>query len=126
MDATTPFLILSAETSDLLRKRIAELRDAAGLTQLQLAERLGISPGRYNHYERGIRRLPIELLPKVAAALAVTESELFGVTAPRAKRGPASGWEKRVEAIKTLPTDKQREIQNVVDALLASQGKSAA
>lgn len=63
-----------------------------------------------------------------AAGLArASEADLLGIASPaKGKRGPASGWEKRVEAIKILPTDKQREIQNVVDALLASQGKSVA
>lgn len=125
MHALTPFLILSTEASNRLRARIGELRTLAGLSQAKMSERLGIAEGRYSHYERGIRRFPVELLPKIAEALGVTEAELFGAQPARAKRGPLSEWEKRVEVIKTLPVDKQRALQQVVDAFLASTAKAA-
>lgn len=126
MHALTPFLSLSTDASNRLRTRIGELRTLAGLSQEKMAARIGIAEGRYSHYERGIRRFPVDLLPKIAEALGVTEAELFGVAPTRAKRGPLSEWEKRVEVIKTLPVDKQRALQQVVDAFLAATAKSAA
>lgn len=35
-------------------KTIKELREAAGLTQLQLAYRLGVTPGSVSAWERGV------------------------------------------------------------------------
>jgi transcriptional regulator with XRE-family HTH domain len=110
---------VSKDFAAQLPQRIAELREAKGLTQTAVAERLGISQGRYNHYERGIRRFPVAMLPKLVEVLECSEAELLGAPAPKAKRGPPSEWEKRINDIKELPREKQREIQNVVDALIA-------
>jgi transcriptional regulator with XRE-family HTH domain len=117
--------IIAAATCDFpvsihqLPQRIAALRQAKALSQAAMAERLGITEGRYGHYERGFRRFPLNLLPKLVEVLECSEAELLGTPQPKAKRGPPSGWEKRINVIKELPRDKQREIQNVVDALIA-------
>lgn len=122
-----PSITISASTFDLalpnnvtkeLPVRMAAIRKTNGLTQAQVAERLGITQGSYGHYERGFRRVSLEMLPKLATALECTEADLLGIEPKRTKRGPLSGWEKRLEAIRRLPPDKQREIQNVIDALI--------
>jgi transcriptional regulator with XRE-family HTH domain len=115
---TLPFPV-SQNFAAQLPQRIAALREAKGFTQAVVSERLGITEGRYSHYERGIRRFPVELLPKLIEVLECSEAELLGTPQPKTKRGPPSGWEKRINVIKELPREKQREIQNVVDALIA-------
>ena len=121
---TSPFPV-SKDFAAQLPQRIAELREAKGLTQTAVAERLGISQGRYNRYERGIGRVPVAMLPKLGEVPECSEAELLGAPAPKAKRGPPSEWEKRINAIKELPREKQREIQNVVDALIAKASGAA-
>lgn len=110
---------MSQDHAAQLAQRVAALRQAKSLTQAVVAERLGIAEGRYSHYERGIRKFPVGLLPKLVEVLECSEAELLGAPPPKAKRGPPSEWEKRFHAIKELPREKQREIQNVVDALIA-------
>ena len=110
---------MSQDHAAQLAQRVAALRRAKSLTQAVVAERLGIAEGRYSHYERGIRKFPVGLLPKLVEVLECSEAELLGAPAPKAKRGPPSEWEKRFNAIKELPREKQREIQNVVDAWIA-------
>lgn len=120
--------IIAAATCDFpmsthqLPQRVAALRQAKNLSQAALAERLGITEGRYGHYERGFRRFPVMLLPKLVEVLECSEAELLGTPQPKAKRGPPSDWEKRINVIRELPREKQREIQNVVDALIAKAG----
>ena len=118
---TSPFP-MSQDHARQLAQRVAALRQAKGFTQAVVAERLGIAEGRYSHYERGIRKFPVGLLPKLVEVLECSEAELLGAPPPKGKRGPPSEWEKRFTAIKELPRDKQREIQNVVDALIAKAG----
>lgn len=115
---TSPFA-MSQDHAAQLAQRVAALRQAKSLTQAVVAERLGIAEGRYSHYERGIRKFPVGLLPKLVEVLECSEAELLGAPTPKAKRGPPSEWEKRFNAIKELPREKQREIQNVVDALIS-------
>lgn len=120
IDALTSSTAVSQDFATKLPQRIVALRQAKGLTQATVAARLGISEGRYGHYERGFRRFPVALLPKLVEVLECSEAELLGAPAPRAaKRGPPSEWEKRIAVIKELPREKQREIRNVVDALIA-------
>ena len=118
---TSPFP-MSQDHARQLAQRVTTLRQAKSLTQAVVAERLGIAEGRYSHYERGIRKFPVGLLPKLVEVLECSEAELLGAPQPKVKRGPPSEWEKRFNAIKELPRDKQREIQNVVDALIAKAG----
>ena len=118
---TSPFP-MSQDHARQLAQRVTTLRQAKSLTQAVVAERLGIAEGRYSHYERGIRKFPVGLLPKLVEVLECSEAELLGAQQPKVKRGPPSEWEKRFNAIKELPRDKQREIQNVVDALIAKAG----
>lgn len=115
---TSPFP-MSQDHARQLAQRVTTLRQAKSLTQAVVAERLGIAEGRYSHYERGIRKFPVGLLPKLVEVLECSEAELLGAPQPKVKRGPPSEWEKRINVIKDLPRDKQREIQNVVDALIA-------
>jgi len=119
MTAFPPILVLNEDFIQQLPGRIAELRRNADLTQATVADRLGIGKSRYNHYERGIRRFPVGLIPKLVEVLGCTEAELLGAQEPKRKRGPPSAWEKRVQTIKSLPRDRQKEIQNVVDALIS-------
>lgn len=60
--------------------RIRELRKAAGLKQIELAARCGVSPALLNMWERGACRPTIDALPGLAAALGVTIGALFGET----------------------------------------------
>lgn len=113
--ATCGFIVSISQ----LPQRVTALRQAKSLTQATMASRLGITEGRYGHYERGFRRFPVSLLPKLVEVLECSEAELLGAPQPKVKRGPPSDWEKRINVIRELPRDKQREIQNVVDALIA-------
>jgi transcriptional regulator with XRE-family HTH domain len=50
---------------------LAEARAAAGLTQAQLAERLGVSQVTILDWEKGKRPVPRERVPALAAALGI-------------------------------------------------------
>ncbi len=55
--------------------RMKQAREAAGLTQPQLAKKAGVSPGTIGNIESGTRKQPRELLA-IAAALRVTPTYL--------------------------------------------------
>ena len=60
-----------------IAERIREARKAAGLTQQELAEKLGITPALIGHYERNIRNPKLEQLQKIASALCIPLNELI-------------------------------------------------
>ena len=108
-----------------LGARIATLRKARNITQVQLAEKLGISQQTLQSYECGRRRVPVSAMTAVAQHLEVSLDVLFD--APRkaaaknapAKRGPTPKWQQQIEQIATLPRAKQQVVMQMLDGLLA-------
>ncbi len=62
-----------------LGNRIREARNAAGLTQPQMAESLGLSLRTYQKYEEGSRRPPLDTLVNIALKLHVSTDWLLGI-----------------------------------------------
>lgn len=58
-------------------KKLKEIRENAGLTQKQLASRIGIGKSRYGHYEIGRRKLPIEIAKDIGRALDINWWDLY-------------------------------------------------
>ena len=119
MILTNPFFTVSDDLAEQLPKRVIELRKAAGLRQADVAESIGITSGRYGHYERGFRRFPVEILPKLAEALGCTEADLLGAsaTSPK-KRGPASRLEQLASKLGSLPRSKQSMILDMMEGAI--------
>lgn len=58
-------------------RRIAELRENAGYTQADVAERLRTTVPNYQRVEYGAQNVTLETLTKIANALGVTVAEFF-------------------------------------------------
>ena len=63
-----------------LGKKLKELREEMGLTQKQLAERLGMNSVTYLHYEKGQREPPLGVLADMSKFFGVTVDYLLGLT----------------------------------------------
>lgn len=119
MILTNPFFTVSDDLAEQLPKRVTELRKAAGLRQADVADNIGITLGRYGHYERGFRRFPVEILPKLAEALGCTEADLLGASeASPKKRGPASRLEQLAGRLGSLPRTKQAMILDMMEGAI--------
>lgn len=105
-----------------LGARIAELRKAQGVTQVQLAEWLEVSQQTVNAYEVGRRRMPVSSLPRLARLLGVSLEELIGEEARPAKRGPAPKLQRQIERIQELPKPKQRFVMEMLETVIAQAG----
>jgi len=106
-----------------LGARIASLRNEHGLTQTQLAETLDLTQQMVASYEVGRRRVPVSLLPAIAAALAVSLEELIGKKEAPAKRGPAPKLQQQIERIQKLPRAKQRFVMEMLDTVIQQAGR---
>jgi transcriptional regulator with XRE-family HTH domain len=58
-------------------RRIAELREVRGLSQSELARKLGISPGNLYRIEQGQQNLTLRTMAKLASTLGVRTVDLF-------------------------------------------------
>lgn len=111
-----------------LGARVADARRRADLTQVQLANALGISQPQLAFYEVGRRRVPVSMLPALARVLATPIEALIGddgaqgaapATPRRTRRGPVSRLEQQLDAIARLPKAKQKIVATFLDAMLA-------
>ncbi len=119
-----------------LGQRIAKARTAANLTQVQLADALGISQPQLAFYEVGKRRVPVSLLPPLARVLDTPVELLIGegedtdapaVTTRRTRRGPPSKIERQLDAVAQLPKARQKFVSDMLDTVLAQhQGQESA
>jgi len=101
-------------------ERLHALREHAGLSQEQMAERLGLSQRAYSHWERDLVALRPDQLFKLAQALNVPIEELFGSdTAKRKGGGPAGKMRLVFEAASNLPRTQQQKLLAVVEAFVA-------
>ena len=108
----------------VLGNRIAHLRKELELTQVQLAEMLGVSQQMVASYEVGRRRIPVSMLPQLSQALKVQTDALLGnETKTHSKRGPTPKWQLQIEAIAQLPKSKQRFVSQVLETVLAQASR---
>src|SRR5579859_2155627 len=84
-----------------LGARVAQLRKDQGLTQTQLAERLGVAQQTLAHYEVGRLRVAASMLPTLAQVLGTSVEELIGQSPARTngKRGPAPRLQQQIERL---------------------------
>ena len=102
-----------------LGARVAVLRKEQGLTQVQLAEMLGISQQLVASYEVGRRRIPVSALPTLAKALAMPIEALLGVSNGAAKRGPTPKLQQQMERINRLPKAQQKVVMRMLEGVLS-------
>ena len=59
-------------------KKLKEARMAVGMTQVELADAMGVSEGTIGNYEMGIRVPDANAISRITTALGVTASYLLG------------------------------------------------
>ena len=106
-----------------LGRRIAEARKAAGITQVELAQTLGIAQQTMAHYEGGVSRIGVETLQMVAKTLSVSIEELIGEESKPGKRGPVPKLQQQLERIGQLPKQQQRVLMQMIDGVLAQSSR---
>ena len=106
-----------------LGSRVAQVRKAQGITQVQLAEFLGVSQQTVTAYEVGRRRMSVSALPMLARHLGVSVEELMGEETPPSKRGPVPKLQQQIERIQQLPRAKQRFVMEMIDTVLSQQSR---
>ena len=110
-----------------LGERIASARQQAGLTQEQLAQKLGVTQRVVTYWEREPVALKPEQLASLAAALRVTADFLLGRQESKARGPGPTGKARQVfERVSQLPrATQQRILANVEDSLTAYEARKA-
>ena len=101
-----------------LGKKIRALRFKAGLTQEQLAEKLGVGPQAVSKWENAAAMPDITALPVLAEVFGVTVDDLFDLTAEQR----FNRIENRMDIEDDLPQDVFLEYEEFLKAQLAEDG----
>ncbi len=110
-----------SDGSETMGQRVARLRKERGITQQELAERLGVSQPIVSDYERGALRLHGDLIVKLTEILRVSSDELLGLTpAPRSNGTVKSrSLLRRIQQLDRLPVRDQQAVLRTLDAFLS-------
>lgn len=104
-----------------LGERIAQARQQAGLTQAQLASKLGTSQRVVTYWEREAVGLRADQLAKLAEALGVSADYFLGREAqPKRGNGPTGKARQVFEQVSHLPRSQQQRILGFVEDMLAA------
>ncbi|MDZ4865254.1 MAG: helix-turn-helix transcriptional regulator [Gemmatimonadota bacterium] len=107
--------------------RLAQVRQQRGLTQAELGTLVDVSKRVITYYENESPQPPGALLVDLAKALRCSLDELMGLKAPMEKTPPKTArLLKRLQQVEALPPADQRAVLKVVDALLATRGRTRA
>jgi len=109
----------AVEAGETIGQRLARARRERGMTQVELAQRLGVAQPVVSDYERGELRLHGELIVKLSDILGVSPEELLGL-----KKAPSNGALKnrrlmrRLQEIERLPRRDQQALLRTIDRFL--------
>ena len=105
-----------------LGEKIAVLRKARGLTQVQLAKMLDCSQQRVVALEKGRSRVPVTDLPILSKTLGISIEELIGVEAKPSRRGPTPKLQQQLEQLAKLPRSQQKFVSQMIETVLQQAG----
>lgn len=119
-----PVGAVTAEES--LGQRLARFRKERGFTQMELAQRMGITQALITDYERDKLRPYAEMVVRFALALGLSTDEVLGVraSATAAEARVPRRFLRRLEALAQLPKRDQEALLRTIDAFLGLRGAS--
>lgn len=108
-------------------ERLHAARLAAGLSQAQVADRLGITQQSFAGWERRETAIKPEQIAQLAEILGVSVEHLLGLDAePKRGTGPAGKLRQVFERASQLPREQQKHIvRSVEDAIFAYEVRRA-
>jgi transcriptional regulator with XRE-family HTH domain len=104
-------------------EKLLAARQQVGLSQIQVAEKLGITQQTYAGWERRTTALKPDYISKLAALLNVSVDYLLGHENGGKQKGGPIGKARRVfEEVSRLPRHQQQRILGIVEDLIAARG----
>ena len=119
---------LKLTTEESFGQRLARIRKERGLTQVQLADKIGLTQALVTSYERNRLRMHSEMIARFALALGVSADDLIGL--PSKRKSSAQKVTKlslkiirRLQRIEVLPGPQQKALLRSIDMLLGGAGQ---
>jgi len=112
--------LVTEDGSRAIGERLARLRKERGITQVEMAELLGVSQPNVSDYERGELRLHGELLVKLARILKVSADAILGLEETPPARAPRDRrLLRRLQDVDRLSKRDREALLRTLDAFLS-------
>lgn len=106
-------------TAKEIGSRIAGLRKQKGITQKELAEKIGVTRTMVTDYECGRVRLYDEILARLAIVLECSADMILGLKpVSKIDSSPQLKFTRRIKELEQLPEIKQKAILKTLDDLI--------
>jgi transcriptional regulator with XRE-family HTH domain len=106
------------DKEETIGERMARLRRERGITQVELAEMLGVPQPMISAYENGGLRLHGELIVELTKILDISADQLLGLK--ETKNGPAKNGRllRKLQQLELLPRRDQQALMRTIEAFL--------
>jgi transcriptional regulator with XRE-family HTH domain len=99
-------------------KQIRSIRKKKGLSQYELAAKLGVTQRVVSYYERETTNLSVDVVAKIAKALGVPQKKLFELEdEPETEAMTPPGLQKKLNLVAKLPYADQQFVLKTIDML---------
>ena len=105
----------------LFGQRLARFRARSGLSQRELAEKLGVSRDLVGYYERRCANPTADILQRLCVILEVSADDLVGGKASKRRPGPKPKLLQKFEQVERLSPSKQKLVADFLDTVLKSE-----
>ena len=106
-------------------QRLSELRKASGLSQYQLASRIGVTQSSVGYWEMSEKPPRAEILPKLAHALGVTVEELLNSKSKNEALPVLKGKARKLFVeISQMPRSQQEKICSILEPYVTQYRES--
>lgn len=111
------------KSEETFGRRLARIRKARGLTQPELAKKIGISGRMLAYYEAQTEHVPAHLLDRLTKVLQVSTDEMLGLKPVHAPEPPTNLrlW-RRVRILERLSPADRRAIVRQIEAMARQSG----
>ena len=101
-------------------RRLKALRADRGMTQVELAQAMGIHQTNLSQMERGIRGVGTRQVLKLCRALKVSPDKILGPSTTQGPGAPPSNarLQRRLRQVEQLPPQHQEAVVKMLDAFL--------
>ena len=107
------------ERAETLGRNLARLRRSRGLTQVELAQKLGIDQAQLSHYERGVIRLHGGIIVDITKHLGVTADELLATETPTADAFKMQRrFLRKLKGVEELSQRDQRTLLRIIEGFI--------
>ena len=110
------------ERKELIAESLRELRVYAGLTQSELADKLGIKAGTYSTYENGTREAPAEIIVRLSILYGVSTDIILQVARYKKEQYVSTeqieNFDSEIEELRKELTNKKDKLNPEVKMML--------